>query len=102
MPTETKIFDLALALPHAVSCSLCVRRLMQALQERRGVHAVQLSAEGDKLMVSYDPALVAPDELAAALGSAGDAVSRRYRHERLTLTEMDCPECARTVESGLA
>jgi len=98
----TAIYDIALALPHAKGCQECANRLRQGLLERRGVASVQLSAERDKLIVDYDPQAISPEDLESALQMAGDAVSRRYRHERLTITELDCPECARGVEASLA
>lgn len=98
----TAIYDIALALPNAKGCRECIGRLRQGLLERRGVAAVQLSPEGDKLIVDYDPQAVSAEDLENALHSAGDAVSHRYRHERLNITELDCPECARGVEASLA
>ena len=102
MPTDTRIYDLNLALPKAPTCESCIRRLSEALQERPGVRSAQRSPEGDKLLVEYDPDAISPEDLDAAVEIAGGAVTRRYRHERLTLTEMDCPECARTIEAALA
>ncbi|MDI7276754.1 MAG: heavy metal translocating P-type ATPase, partial [Anaerolineae bacterium] len=102
MPIDTRIYDLNLALPKAPTCESCIRRLTEALLERPGVQAVQRSSEGDKLIVDYDPAALPPGDLDAAVEVAGGAVTRRYRHERLGLIEMDCPECARTIEAALA
>ncbi len=99
---ETRYFDLGLVLPHALNCRQCVAHLMDAVRERPGVSAVQLSEEGDKLAIDFDPAGIAADDLAAAVDIASDTVSRRYRHEELTLTDIDCPDCARTVELALA
>ncbi|MCL6506465.1 MAG: sigma-70 family RNA polymerase sigma factor [Bryobacteraceae bacterium] len=102
MPTDTRIYDLNLTLPRAPTCESCIQHLSEALQERPGVQSVQRSPEGDKLLVDYDPEAISPQDLDAAVDSAGGAVTRRYRHERLSLTEMDCPECARTIEAALA
>mgnify|MGYP005839770731 FL=1 len=102
MPTETRIFDIALALPRAVNCDLCVGRLRRSLAERPGVQAVALSRQGDRLIVEYDPRVLSSDDLAAAVDVAGAAISRRFRHETLTLTEMDCPECARGIQAALS
>lgn len=102
MPTTTDIYDIALALPNAAGCRQCIERLAEALRERQGVETVELSQEGDKLIVGYDPALISGEDVEGAVHIAGDAVSRRYRHERLNVAEMDCPECARGVEASLA
>ena len=98
----TAIYDLALVLPHARGCEPCIRRLSEALRQRRGVASVELAPERDKLFVGYDPQVISPEALNQAVESAGEEVSRRYRHERLTITELDCPECARGVEASLA
>ncbi len=102
MPTITGIYDIALALPNARGCEQCIGRLSQALVQRRGVQSVQLTAERDKLVVGYDPQVISAEDMASAVHIAGDAVSRRFRHERLHITELDCPECARGVEASLA
>ena len=102
LPIQTRYFDLALALPHALNCNLCVGRLVQALQGRPGVLSVQLTPERDKVAVEYDPAVLSAEDLADAVTIDSGAISRRYRHEQLTLTEMDCVECAETVERALS
>ncbi|HOQ99233.1 MAG TPA: heavy metal translocating P-type ATPase [Anaerolineae bacterium] len=102
MPTATGIYDIARALPNAAGCEQCISHLSSALEQRAGVQSVQFSHERDKLIVGYDPAIISAEDMANAVDSAGEAVSRRYRHERLNVTEMDCPECARGVEASLA
>ncbi|MGQ9682160.1 MAG: heavy metal translocating P-type ATPase [Anaerolineae bacterium] len=102
MITETRVFDLRLALPKAPGCPRCIGHLSAAIEARPGVEAVSLSPRGDKLVVRFDASALAPADLEEAVRAAGEAVTQRYRHERLTITEMDCPECARTVEQAVA
>jgi Cd2+/Zn2+-exporting ATPase len=99
---DTRYFDLALALPHALNCELCVGRLVEALRQQAGVLSVELTPERDKIVVAYDPSAFSGEQVVAAVGAAGAGISRRYRHKQLTLTEMDCPDCAQTVEAALA
>jgi len=101
LPTATRLFDLAIALPNAAQCQACIQRFARALAEQPGVQAVELTPEGDKLIVYYDPERTSGDALARAAAQAGQAITQRYRHERLNITEMDCIECARTVEAAL-
>ena len=102
VPVQSASVDIARVLPRAASCQPCIGRLSQALQKRGGVQAVALSPEGDRLLVDYDPAVISAADLMAAADVAAGAISRRFRHEQLSVTEMDCPECARTVETAVA
>ena len=102
MTTQTRVFDLTLTLPNAVNCDHCIGELTHALAQRRGVLAASRAPKGDKLLVDYDSSTLSPEELAAAVESAAGAVSRRYRHERLNVTGMDCPDCARTIAAGVS
>ncbi len=97
-----QVFDLKLVLPQAADCGACVESLLQRVQERPGVQAAQLTPEGDQIIVRYDPAMTSAEDLRAAMDIAAGVVGRRYRHETLNVTEMDCPECARSIEDALA
>ena len=102
MQDNTRVFDLNLVLPQAADCDVCTQALLQQLRERPGVEVVQLTPKGDGVIVQYEPAVTSLEEIKAALEIAAGVIGRRYRHERLTLTEMDCPECARGVQESLA
>ena len=98
----TRLFDIALVLPKAAHCEGCIRRFSEALAAQPGVLAIERTPEGDKLIIHYDPRETSGEALEHAAQAAGGAITRRYRHERLNITEMDCVECARTVEAALA
>jgi len=50
----------------------------------------------------YDPNLISLEEVEATAHQEGIAIGRRFRHELLGIDGMDCADCARTLEKGVA
>ncbi len=52
-------------------CGSCVALIEEALHEQSGVTTATVDLESARAVVAYDPALVGPDELCAAIAEAG-------------------------------
>ncbi len=102
MAEKTKI-EVSLILPQGSDCQACLGRLQQAVQRYHGVEVTHLDDEGDRprLCIHYDPASASPDYLRAIAAEEGAILAWRYRHETLAIEGMDCPDCARTLETGV-
>jgi copper chaperone CopZ len=52
-------------------CGSCVSLIEEALHEQSGVATATVDLESARAVVAYDPALVGPDQLCAAIAEAG-------------------------------
>lgn len=52
-------------------CDSCVALIEETLTEQAGVSAASVDLESALAVVEYDPAVVGPDQLRAAIGEAG-------------------------------
>ena len=99
---STKTLALPLILPGgAAECARCVRWLGDAIGTLPGVERVAVDEAAATLAVTYDPTLVSAEDLERRSREVGAGVAERFRHETLTLTELDCADCARTVEKAV-
>ncbi len=78
----------------------CVERLVGRLQDLRGITMAHLESDEEepRLCLHYDPNLVALAQVERLARDAGAALTRRYRHETLHITSMDCGDCAQSIE----
>ena len=73
MSTATQ--QITLSVPD-VSCAHCVAAVDEALSPMAGVSAVTTDLASKQVSISYDPAGVSVDQIAAALDEAGYPVSQ--------------------------
>lgn len=94
-----------LLLPRGSDCTPCVERLEQRVQAYRGVEVAHVDRDGDgdqpHLCVHYEPNLISVDLVRAMATEVGAHLDARYRHETLAVAGLDCPDCARTLQSGV-
>ncbi len=78
----------------------CVTRLQELLTGRKGLQRVHIAREDGsaRLCLHYDPDLVSLAQVQRWAEQAGAQVSERYRHETLHITDMDCADCALSIE----
>ncbi|HEY8425586.1 MAG TPA: cation-translocating P-type ATPase [Limnochordales bacterium] len=91
-------------LPGVPARDACGERLAEALRRSPGIQRVELELEGEAptLSVRFDGARLTRTDVAALARSHASRILRRFRHERLQVEGMDCPECARAVEHVMA
>lgn len=78
----------------------CVDRLVEQLEGLRGITTAHLEDGDDepRLCLHYDPNLVALAQVERLAQDAGADLTRRYRHETLHVSNMDCGDCAQSIE----
>jgi len=99
---SSKTLSLPLILPSgAVECARCVAWLGDAIRAIPGVDAVAVDQAASLLTVSYDPSLVSAEAVERRAHELGAEVALRFHHETMTLTDMDCADCARTIQKAV-
>ncbi|RMF84989.1 MAG: cadmium-translocating P-type ATPase [Nitrospinota bacterium] len=79
----------------------CVERLTERIANYyKGITRVHVDRkDGEALLcLHYDPNLVSLEWVRRVAEEAGAEVTRRYQHETLPVTGMDCPDCAGSLE----
>jgi len=93
--------EIPVVLPAGSECERCVDRLQEALLTHKGVIEAHVARDPTRLCLHYDPNLISLDEVNKAAREEGVAIERRFHHEMLAITGMDCADCARTLEKGV-
>lgn len=105
MSASTIKLEIPVLLPWVENeCDQCVSRLVGQLSQRKGVgqiHVVQEDGQG-KLCIHYDSSLVSLSQVQRWAEQAGAQVSDRYRHEAIRITDMDCGDCALSIDHILS
>jgi Cd2+/Zn2+-exporting ATPase len=78
----------------------CVERLQEQIAARRGIEKAHIDRKNGQafLCLHYDPELVSLAQVRRWAEEAGAAVTDRYRHETLHIRDMDCADCAVSIE----
>jgi P-type Cu+ transporter len=99
-----------------MTCASCVRRIEKALGRVEGVQQANVNLATEKATVTYDPKLVAPEALKAAVEKAGYGVrefpvqvqapsparAQTAGNVTLPIQGMTCASCVRRIEKALA
>ncbi len=98
---ELKTVEIAVPLPENGECELCLDRLRDSLTLIKGVDRVEVHPERYSVTVGFDPELAPLSSLEDVARDLGAGIGRRYAHETLTITEMDCADCAAKLETAI-
>jgi Cu+-exporting ATPase len=82
-----------------MTCASCSARVAKALKKAPGVTDATVNLASEQAEVRFDPALVTPDRLVAAVESAGYGVITE--HIDIPITGMTCASCTARVEKAL-
>ncbi len=97
--------EIPLLLPHLENeQDQCIERLVERLQGHRGIEKAHVHRENHQacLCLHYNPQLVSLDQVERWAETAGAAVTERYHHETMRITNMDCGDCATSIEHILS
>src|SRR5687768_478379 len=100
MTLHTITLGLPGLLPQNTDCDCCAGHLIEALLGRAGVAQARLDAAA--LVLEIDRQVVGDAEAEQLAREAGASVTRRYDHPVFAIEGMDCADCARTLERGVA
>lgn len=79
----------------------CVERLKEWITDySKGIVQAHVDRQNGKvfLCLHYDPNLLSLEKVRRVAEEAGAAITNQYRHELLSITGMDCPDCAGSIE----
>ena len=98
---KTLHLDIPLLLPEVEDeKDQCVDRLLERVRMHRGVEKAHIDRKDGQVYIClhYDPNLVSLSQITRWAKEAGAEVSNRYHHESLRITDMDCGDCAASIE----
>jgi Cd2+/Zn2+-exporting ATPase len=98
---STLQLQIPILLPHVQDeQDQCIERLNELIAAQKGIVQAHIERENGSALVClhYDPNLLSLDRVQHLAEQAGTRVARRYRHETLRITGMDCQDCAHSVE----
>ena len=87
--------------PEVAACDSCLDRLTVRLRTLDGVSSADVES-GGALALAYDPALTTPLVLEDAVRAEGHQLAATFTHEVWPVEGMDCADCARNIERGVA
>jgi Cd2+/Zn2+-exporting ATPase len=93
--------EIPLLLPHLESeQDQCIERLVERLRGHRGIEKAHVHQENGQvcLCLHYNPQLVSLNQVERWAEAEGAAVTERYHHETVRITNMDCGDCATSIE----
>ncbi|NUM74645.1 cadmium-translocating P-type ATPase [candidate division KSB1 bacterium] len=78
----------------------CVERLLERVQSHRGIAKAHVDRKNGQacFCLHYDPNLVSLQQVQRWAKEAGAEVANRYKHESFRITDMDCGDCAASIE----
>ncbi|MFQ6057647.1 MAG: heavy metal translocating P-type ATPase [Anaerolineae bacterium] len=95
--------EIPIMLPENGECERCITRLQEALLTHKGVAKVHVDRDQEppRLCLHYDPNLISLAQVEEAARQEGISIERRFHHELLDIEDMDCADCAQTLEKGV-
>jgi len=82
-------------------CIQCVERLREMLQEMEGMRSVTINTDRRTLQVTYAKDLLTFEAIREAARQLGVTVAERFKHERIRILGLDCPDCAAKLEGAI-
>ncbi|KAA0220285.1 cadmium-translocating P-type ATPase [candidate division KSB1 bacterium] len=78
----------------------CVERLLERVWSQRGIVQAHVERKNGEacFCLHYDPNLVSLNQVRRLAERAGAEVTERYKHETFRITDMDCGDCAASIE----
>ncbi|MCL5958158.1 MAG: cadmium-translocating P-type ATPase [Chloroflexi bacterium] len=99
---DTRTVDISIDLSHCEDCELCIERVRDSLSQLKGVDAVEVNSGACNLTLSYDPDVASLSRLQDVAQNIGVGISRRFAHETIAISDMDCADCAASLERAVA
>jgi Cd2+/Zn2+-exporting ATPase len=101
MSASTHSLDLPLILPSGPDCERCVTRLRSALEHVRGVAGASVDSATARLHVTFDPNLATLARIEQEAKRIGAEMAAQIDHQTIDLRDLDCPDCAASIEKAV-
>ncbi len=78
----------------------CVERLLERIRAHRGIVKAHIERQNGEALfcLHFDPGFLSIEKVRRIAEQEGAAVSNRFRHLSLHITDMDCGDCAASIE----
>ncbi len=78
----------------------CVQRLQQLGQQQKGIEEVHLDYKNGKavLCIHFDTEFLTLAQVERLMTRAGAQLTKKYNHDTMHITDMDCADCATSIE----
>jgi Cd2+/Zn2+-exporting ATPase len=93
--------ELPVMLPSGPECSRCIVRLQSELGRIKGVEGAAVNNARSSITVTYDPNVVTLSRIEREARQIGANIEARIAHQTLELRDLDCPDCASTIEKAV-
>ncbi len=97
---EERVFEIPL-LCDGNDCARCNLKLKDGLELVKGVDDAHLDAAASTVTLRYDPNIVSFEALGKKARSLGCTLAEQFGHKTLTLTGLDCADCALKLEKAV-
>jgi Cd2+/Zn2+-exporting ATPase len=98
---NTQTLELPVLLPTGPDCKNCVARLHAELVRMKGVTSADVNSSTATIQIAYDPNLVTLSRIEQQARKIGADISADTGHETIGLRDMDCPDCASSIEKAV-
>jgi Cd2+/Zn2+-exporting ATPase len=99
---RTSEFMISSLIPDSPSCWECSERLISTIQGLYGVEDVSVDVTASALIVTYDEEILTEGLLVEAASRAGVEIVTGIEHQVYTVTGLDCPDCAATLDRSVS
>ncbi len=93
--------DLPLKFPSGPDCERCVTRLQDGLMLVRGIQNAAVNNIRSSVSISYDPDAVTLSRIEVEAERIGASLADSIDHHSFDLRDMDCPDCATSIERSV-
>lgn len=83
-------------------CQPCLERLRETLASLAGMKSVTIHPDRQSLQLTYAKDLLTFEAIKQVARELGVTVAERFKHEKLHLIGLDCPDCAVKLETAIA
>lgn len=99
---ETKTLEIAISSFHPETDGQHLEWLKTSLAEHAGIRSVDVDPDHTRFFIEYDPLLISIDDIERRAKDVGVECEKRFEHETLKITGLDCADCALTVEKTVS
>src|SRR5215470_1464273 len=98
----TQTLKLPVVLPGGDECERCISRLQTELSRLKGVSAAAVNNARTTITLNFDPNIVTLSCIETEARKVGAGLASRIDHLSLELHDLDCPDCAVTIEKAVS
>ncbi len=101
MSTTTQSLQLPVILPSGPECERCVARLRSALEHIKGVAGASVDSTTATIHVAFDPNVATLSRIEQEARRIGAEMASQIDHKTIDMRDLDCPDCASSIEKAV-